>query len=181
MESKVKIYTSQRMTGRECIEMRVEADMLERTLTNHGYEVLNPVIAEGIPYTHEILKANPETIEQHWKRDKEMMRDADILVDYQTNNLSDGTNKELAYTRFCLWKPTVRIVRPGGFAISKLEDDIVVESLNEGIRIIGEKFGSYEKLANWRRDMLTRCFDSWLSEQTKMNKRYGISVIKELV
>lgn len=172
--SRIKIYTAQRMTGRYQDEMRQEAEMLVRVLDAYGYEALNPVIEEKVPNVHEILPSSTsEQLERYWKRDKEMIRDADLLLDYQSNNLSDGASKELGYARYCLWKPTIRIVTRPGFLISKLEDDVVVESLTDAINIITARFGSYEKLAAWRQNMWDHSFQKWFAYQLEMNARYG--------
>lgn len=170
----IKIYVAVRMTGRYCDEVRQESDMLVRVLQNYGLEPLSPVIEENIPYVHELLHANDQaTLERYWKRDKEMLRESDIMLDYMSCNTSDGVGKELGYTRYCLWKPTIRVYPGLRCAISKLEDDAVVESLNEAIDVITRRFGSYEKLRMWRQAMWDRSFISWLTEQLDMNSRYG--------
>ena len=53
--SRIKIYTCQAMTGRFMDELVVEAQMLKRTLENHGFGCLNPVLEESVPNVHEIL------------------------------------------------------------------------------------------------------------------------------
>lgn len=172
---KIKIYTCQRMTGRFKDEMRVEADMLVRVGENRGYTILNPVIEEHIPYEHDVLEpVPPETVARFWARDKEMIREADLVLDFNTDNRSDGSNKEIAYARFALWKPVVRVVSHPGFLISRLEDDVVVESLAAGYDLVDERFGSYEKLGKWRVDMLARSHSKWVEYQSGMNARYGI-------
>lgn len=171
----IKIYTCQRMTGRYCDEMRQEAEMLKRTLQNYGFEILNPVLEEGVPNEHILLENVPEErLQFYWKRDKEMIRESDILLDYMTQNKSDGSNKEVGYNRFCLWKPTVRVwVGPGGL-ISKLEDDIVIPNLVDALTLINDKWGTYEKLGEWRMNMLNRCYPKWLDYQRELLQRYGI-------
>lgn len=174
----IKVYTSQRMSGRMCDEMRVEADMLKRTFNNHEIEILNPVIEENIPYEHVLLENVPsERLVHFWQRDKEMIRQADILVDYKTMNASDGSNKEVAYSRFCLWIPTIRIWEGKGGLISRIEDDIVVPTLLEALELIIYKWGTYEKLGEWRKQMLERCYPKWLEYQRNMQTRYQMKTI----
>jgi len=172
---KVKIYTCQRMTGRECIEMRAEADMLVRVGEVRGFQILNPVIEENIPYEHKLLEnVQQEKLEKYWKRDKEMIREADILLDYKTQNLSDGSNKEVGYNRFCLWKPTVRVWDGKGALISRIEDDLVIPTLAEAMDVITDKWGTYEKLGEWRLQLFERSFPKWLDYQVELAERYGV-------
>lgn len=172
---KIKIYTCQRMTGRLCSEMYQEAQMLKRTLENYGFEVLNPVIEENVPNVDQLLEqVNFSKLENYWKRDKEMIRESDIVIDYMTQNKSDGSNKEVGYNRYCLWKPTVRIWNGPGGLISQIEDDIVVPTLAEALILINDKWGTYEKLGQWRMDMWTRCYPKWLNYQRELMTRYGM-------
>lgn len=174
MENRIKIYTAVRMTGRMCDEMVDEAGMLTRTLYNHGYEALSPVTEERIPYVHETLPlVDLAKLMTFWRRDKEMIRDADIILDYNTVNASDGAVQEIGYSRWCLWKPTIRVVTRPGFLISRIEDDLVVDSLAEAMLVIRERFGSYAQLKVWREEMWKRSFPKWFNYQMDMHKRYG--------
>lgn len=172
----ISAYTCQRMTGRYCDEMLREAEMLSRVGLNYGVNVLNPVLEEGIPDVHEVLdNVHPGKLEQFWHRDKEMIRESDIVIDYMTMNKSDGSNKEVAYNRFCLWKPTVRVWDGKGGLISRLEDDIVVGSYVEALQLATERWGTYEKLKQWRIEMIVRCYPKWAAYQNDLMKRYGIT------
>lgn len=171
----IKIYTCQRMTGRYCDEMRQEAEMLKRTLNNYGFEILNPVLEEGVPNEHILLENVPaERLEKYWRRDKEMIQESDILLDYMTQNKSDGSNKEVGYNRFCLWKPTVRVWTGPGGLISRIEDDIVIDKLVDALQFIQQKWGTYEKLGEWRYQLFERCFPKWLDYQVELAERYGV-------
>jgi len=182
--SRIKIYTAQRMTGRMQDEMRYEAEMLNRVLANHNFECISAVLEENIPYLHEPLADVPaERLQTYWKKDKQLIREADLVLDYQTQNKSDGANKEIAYARYCLWKPVIRVWNGPGGLISQMEDDMVVPTLTDAMAVILNDFGTYEKLGQWRRDMWNRCIGKWLDYQVSMNARYGspISVEKEIV
>lgn len=173
----ISAYTCQRMTGRYCDEMLREAEMLSRVLTNHGIRILNPVLEEGVPDIHELLDNVPASkLEPFWRRDKEMIREADILIDYMTMNKSDGSNKEVAYNRFCLWKPTIRIWDGAGGLVSRIEDDIVVPTLVEGVKLALDKWGTYDKLGVWRKEMWERCYPKWLEYQRGLMARYQTEV-----
>lgn len=174
----IKIYTCQRMTGRYCDEMRLEAEMLKNALREYGFLALNPVIEEGIPYEHKLLENVPvEQLERHWRRDKEMIRESDVLLDYKTQNASDGSNKEVAYNRFCLWKPTVRVWDGQGGLISRIEDDLVVPTLQEALLLISDKWDTYEKLRLWREGMLSKSFPKWEAYQHELTRRYSQKTI----
>jgi hypothetical protein len=171
----ISVYTSQRMTGRMCDEMLEEANMLMYVLESRGMQILNPVLEENPPNLHVLLENVPqERLEHFWKRDKEMIRDSDVLLDYMTMNKSDGSNKEVGYNRFCLWKPTVRVWNGAGGFISRIEDDIVVPTLEEALDIIEEKWSTYTKLGEWRKKMLFKSFPKWLAYQERLLERYGL-------
>lgn len=172
----ISAYTCQRMTGRYCDEMLREAEMLERVLSNYGIRILNPVLEEKVHDEHVLLENVPSNLlERYWRRDKEMIRESDIVIDYMTMNKSDGSNKEVAYNRFCLWKPTIRVWDGAGGLISRLEDDIVVPNILDAVTLINEKWGTYEKLGKWRLEMLRRCYPKWAEYQRGLLMRYGVS------
>ena len=171
----ISAYTSQRMTGRFCDEMLVEAQMLVRVLGNYGIKALNPVLEERVPNEHILLPmVSDDVLNRYWHRDKEMIREADILIDYLTQNLSDGSNKEVGYSRWCLWKPTISVWNGRGALISRIEDDIVVPTLTDAIEVINARWGTYEKLGQWRTEMLERSYPAWLAHQRELQKRYGM-------
>lgn len=177
METKISIYTAMRMTGRRNDEVRKEADMLVRALGNHGFICLNPAIEENIPYNSDVIEGiSQETLQRYWTRDKELIREADVVLDYFTQNASDGANKEIAYARFCQWMPVVRIWNGRGALISRLEDDVVCDSLQSALSTIKDRWGTYEKLEAWRGDMLKRCYPKWCEEQEERLWRYKNAV-----
>jgi hypothetical protein len=170
-------YTCQTMTGRMCDEMIVEARMLERVLGNYNIRCLNPVLAEMafIPNEHVTLPHVPtDILEKFWKMDKVMIKEADVIIDYKTHNKSDGSNNEIGYNRWCLWKPTVRVWDGPGALISRMEHDIIVPTLNDAIDVINERFGTYDKLGAWRTEMLERSFPKWIEYQRSLQTRYGM-------
>lgn len=174
-KKKISVYVAHAMTGKMQDELVKEAEFTTRMLTNYGFEVLDPIVAEGVKSVHEPLtQVSQEELAKHWKRDKEMIREADIVLDFHGMNKSDGVSKELGYARFCLWKPVVRVFPNMGINISRIEDDIIVDHLIDAVHLINEKFGDYEKLRMWRQALWDRCFDSWLAEQNRMNERYGV-------
>lgn len=177
MEKQIKAYTCQAMTGKFCDEMIVEARMLERMLTNYGIQILNPVLAEldHIPNEHVILPpVPPDVLEKFWYTDKEMIRNADVIIDYMTHNKSDGSNNEIGYNRWCLWKPTIRVWSGPGALISRMEHEDIVPTLVEAVTVIHEKYGTYEKLGAWRKEMLERCFPKWKEYQQSLIDRYNV-------
>ncbi len=173
MPNRIKIYTCVAMTGRMMDEMVVEAEMLKRTFVNYGFECLSPVLEENIPNVHEILSSVPAAqLAQYWKRDKEMIREADVVLDYKTRNKSDGSNKELGYARYCLWKPVIRVWDGPGALISRMEDDLVVPTLSDALNFISTRWGNYEKLGMWHKEIWDTHFSKWLNYHMSMKERY---------
>lgn len=176
---KVKVYIAQAMAGRMQDEMRRDADMLVRAMENYGFIGLSPVIEEKIPYVHEPLaQTSDEQLRRFWKRDKELLHEADVILDYMSCNKSDGVNNEIGMMRYGLWKPVVRVwPNAPQYCISQIEHDVIVPHLPEAIEIMKERWGDYEKLGKWRKDLLNRCFGKWMSEHHEMNSRYGIHTL----
>lgn len=175
-QSKIKVYVCHRMTGRFQDELVQEAQYTTRYLENHGFEVLDPIITEEIKNVHEPLAQLDEALlRSRWAKDKEQIKDADIVLDYMACNKSDGVAKELGYARFCLWKPVVRVFPNLGLSISRLEDDVIVDNMTDAVSVIQTRFGTYDLLRNWRREMWDRCYFKWLEEQIKMNDRYSLT------
>lgn len=171
--NKIKIYVAHAMTGKFKDELVAEEKYTRQDLEAAGFEVLDPIAEEHIENVHEpLIQLSQDQLSEYWKRDKEMIRDADLVLDFNSCNKSDGVNKEIGYARFCLWKPVVRVFPGMGINISKLEDDIITNTLDEAILAIKEKFGSYEKLGMWRMAMLNRCLEPWLAEQERIMERY---------
>lgn len=182
--AKIKVYVAHRMTGRFCDELVAEALLTKRVLENYGFEILDPILSENVQNVHEVLTQVDEAqLKRYWKRDKEMIREADILLDYMACNKSDGVAKELGYARYCLWKPVVRVFPSLGLSISRLEDDVIVETLTDAVGVMINRFGTYDLLRRWRQEMWNRCYGPWLDEQLRMNDRYGVSyfITPELV
>ncbi len=174
--NKIKVYVAHAMTGKMQDELVKEAEYTTRTLENYGFEVLDPIVEEQVKSVHEpLLQVSAEQLERYWRRDKEMIKEADIVLDFKSCNKSDGVAKEIGYARWCLWKPVVRVFPGMGINISRIEDDEIVNDLPSAIAIMHEKYGTYDKLHTWREEMWHRCFDKWYAEQKKLNDRYNIS------
>lgn len=166
--SKLKIYSAMRMTGRYQDELVQEANLLKRTLENYGYEVLNPVIEEKVVPVHEVLEQlDPERLERYWQRDKECLKEAHIVLDYKSCNKSDGVGVELALSRFCYWKPTVRIFPNSGICISRIEYDEVFYTLEEALLYMSKHYRTKRQLLFWRVNMLVKSLPQWLWLQIK--------------
>ena len=183
-QAKIKVYVAHAMTGKMQDELVQEAQLTKRVLENYGFEVLDPIIAENVVPVHEpLVQVSSEQLEGYWRRDKEMIKEADILLDYMGCNKSDGVAKELGYARFCLWKPVVRVFPNCGINVSRIEDDVITENLSDAVGVMMNRFGSYEKLGKWRQEIWDRCFANWLNEQEKMNRRYGVNLVvtKEII
>lgn len=177
MKQKIRIYVAHAMTGKMKDELVAEARITTQALEAAGYEVLDPITEEHIDNVHEpLVQLSAEQLERYWRRDKEMIKEADLVLDYKACNRSDGVAKELGYARFCLWKPVVRVFPGMGINISRIEDDIIVDTLEDAIQMIGIKFPNYEAFREWRQEMWDRCFFKWVAEQNRMNERYGVKV-----
>lgn len=171
----IKIYVAHRMTARYMDDSVREAEFTTRTLNTYGFLALDPIVQEHIPDVHEILtQVSPEQLYGRWQEDKAAMKEADVMLDFMGCNLSDGVNVETGYVRFGLWKPVIRVWPGCPLNISWLEYDHIVPDIFTAMEVIQDNYGTYEKLGVWRKAMLERSLGPWLTEQHKMNGRYGI-------
>ena len=161
----IKIYTARAMTGRIKEEVVKEALQTKEWLEKAGFVVLDPVSAEGVQPTQQRLLSSKKQMDSFWPRDKEMIREANIIFDMTPGLKSEGVAHELGYARYCLWKPVVRIYPTGQFppksSVAYYEDDSVVDSLEFAIEYVLRVHGTFWKRLQWRLRMLNRCLFKW--------------------
>ncbi len=162
----LSVYSARSMTGRIKEDVVREALNDKMFLESCGFNVLCPVIAEGVQPTKQVLKASKKALAEYWPRDKQMIREAHILIDFSPHKNSEGVKHEIGYARYSLWKPIVRIFpegqMPAGSSVSYLEDDFVCDSLIEAVEYILRVHGTLFKRFNWRLKMLNRCLLKWI-------------------
>lgn len=153
-----------RMTGRSKAAMVKEAEEATIVLAKYGIQVISPVLKEGIEAKHEILQAiSDEQLAVEWKKDKKFVRDCHVVLDLSSASKlrSEGSIHELAYARYALFKPCVRLFPHGlGPSVTKLEDSVIVQTLDEaGIEIV-TRWGTRTQRILWR--IRERIFWKWL-------------------
>jgi len=163
--SDVIIYTAKAMTGIDGHTLIREAYYNKGFFEARGITVLDPVLVEDVQPSHEPLNNNLDQLREYWRRDKEMIRRAHVLLDVTGKSSSEGKAHEIGYARYCLWKPVVRICPKLGPSIAVFEDDVVVEDLNEAADVILKHWGTIEKRYKWRTAMLDRCYSKWQRHQ----------------
>lgn len=163
-----KVYVALKMSYRYQDELVMEAEKMCRILRNYGFDPLHPVITENVEPIHEILVTDKkETLEKHWRRDKKDIQDAHIILDDRSCNKSDGVGVELGLSRFCYYKPVVRIFPDAGICISALEYDHIFDNAIDAVIFMNIHYGTRWKLLKWRLTMLGRSLPKWIWLQTK--------------
>jgi hypothetical protein len=150
----IVVYTAVRMTGRSKASMVKEAEEAVAVLSKYGIKVISPVLAEGIKPEHEILQAiSDEQLAVEWKKDKKFVRECHVVLDLSSASKwrSEGACHELAYARYALFRPCVRLFPKGlGPSVTKLEDSVIVQTLDEaGIEILKRWGTRYQRIC-WR-------------------------------
>lgn len=167
MTRPIKVYLAQRMTGLYCDDLLRSATEASQLLEKAGFTVLSPVIEEGVPNKHIKLVNTLGRLRLYWKRDKELLREAHIMLDLDSQGKSDGVNVEMGYTRFFLYKPLIRVHPNLGCTISRIEYDCVTDSIDKAIQVMKQRWGSRRKLLLWRLRMLYRCTPKIVAMQIK--------------
>ena len=161
--SPIKVYVARAMSGRIKEEVVKDANRDKTMLECVGFIVFDPVTSEGVRPTKEILLASKQQMDMFWKRDKEMIRQAHILLNMSPHLASLGVIREYGYARFHLWKKTISIF-PEGFlpkegAVCYYEDDHVTDDLTDAIGECLRTHATRWKRLKWRLGIYNK---SWL-------------------
>lgn len=163
---KVKIYVARAMTGRikeEVVrEAKADKDFLERA----GFMVLDPVTTEGVKPTKETLRSSKKAMDGYWPRDKQMIRQAHVLLNMSPHLPSLGVIREHGLARYCLWKKVISVFPAGELppeaAVCHYEDDYVTDDLRDAVMEIYRTHGTLWKRIKWRLNMLNRSLVKWV-------------------
>jgi hypothetical protein len=162
----VTVYTAQKMTGRDQAEMVEMAKKAKRVFNNFGIRVYDPVLEEHVQAVNKPLMDKPlSLLRDYWKRDKQMIRNANVIVDLTPEAKSEGVAHEIGYARYALWKPIVRVYQENSKPASLIaifEDDLIVHSLEEAAVQIHKYWGTWLKRVVWRIALLNRSLLKWV-------------------
>lgn len=167
----MKIYLARKMTGLTGKEIVYKAHCALTTakiLLGKEVQILDPVTEEGVKPTNEIVKAPAHLLTKFWARDKQMIREAHVIIDMTGAEKSEGVAHEIGYARYNLWKPTVRVYPELGKdtpSVARLEDDVIATSYDEALMLAHQYWGTWSKRLMWRLKMLNRCLPKWIMYQ----------------
>lgn len=159
----MKAYIAHAMTGRSGEEMHAESEMARAVLSVFGIETLDPVYAEGVDRGERQLTNSLEDLKVYWARDKQLIREAHVLIDLTPGMKSEGVSHEIGYARYFLWKPVIRVGNAFPLAsVAHFEDDAIVSDLWDAGLTIDRLWGTLRKRIVWRMRMYKRClFRAW--------------------
>lgn len=170
-ERKVKLYIARGMSGRQKSEVVTEAAVDKAFFEAAGLRVMCPVKEEGVKAENKVLMSTKKEMDGYWTRDKELIREVDIVVDATPHLLSQGVIHEIGLARYAYWKPVIRIFPKGGLPsegnVAYYEDDVVVDSKEEAIEAIYRLWGTRRKRLLWRLSLYARCLPKWIKNQVK--------------
>ncbi len=150
----INLYLARSMSGRVKEEVVSEAQSDKQFFESAGFKVLCPVIAENVKPTQEKLIASKKAMDQYWPRDKEMIREAHLVLDMTPGLKSEGVSHEIGYARYTLWKPVIRVYEEGKLPIKSsvawFEDDCIVDDKRLVIEYILRVHGTFYKRLKWR-------------------------------
>lgn len=162
----ITLYLARAMSHRIKEDVVKESEKDTKFFTDAGFKVNCPVSKENIQPTKQKLLASKKALLTYWPEDKRMIRESNIVIDMSPNFNSEGVKHEIGYSRYCLWKPIVRIFPTGelpiGSSVSYLEDDYICDSLEEAVEYIYRVHGTFWKRTKWRLAMINRCLPKWL-------------------
>lgn len=155
-----KAYIAHGMTGRPGTEVVAESDKVLEIFTKYGIDVLDPVTAEKVRPSKQKINTDYETLDGYWRRDKEMIREAHVLVDVTPDRKSEGVAHEIGYARYHLWKKVIRVYPkgsiPSNLSVAYFEDDFITDSLDQAAKEILRTHGSLLRRISWRLKIYNR-------------------------
>lgn len=150
----MKIYTARGMSNRPRKQVYKEAQRDRAMLRSHGITPLCPVEKEQVKNTAGTLLATKEQMDKFWSEDKALIREAHVLFDMTPELKSEGVAHEIGYARYFLFKPIVRVYPEGRMPVASsiafYEADLVVDSIEEAIKIAKQRWGTVFNRFNWR-------------------------------
>lgn len=157
----MKVYVARAMTGRIKEEVVREAEFDKKYLELAGFTVLDPVTSEGVTSSKEILLSGKDLMDEYWPRDKQMIRDAHLILNMSPHTPSIGVIREHGYARYHLWKKVISVfptgqIPPAG-AICHYEDDYVTDSLTDAIGEAMRTHSTPWRRLVWRLGIYKRC------------------------
>lgn len=138
----IKAYLAGPISGLRAdviVTRSLEGQQAART---YGIIPLDPVEEEGVLPRNRIVQASLPQLKAFWKRDKEMLAEADCLINLDANKKSDGVYMEIGIMKYKYKKPVV-LVYPVGIpkaCISSLEVDYVTDEVETGMAWIRNHF-----------------------------------------
>ena len=174
----MKVYMARAMSGEpaEVVVARAKTD--KAFLEKCGIIVLCPVSAEGVKASKKPIQSTKSAMDAYWPRDKQMIREADVVIIMSPDKPSLGCIREYGYARYHLQKKVITVFPEGKLppagAVAYYEDDFVTDSL---IIAAGEALrthGTYFDRLRWKLQLLNRSLlksilyqaQEWLPERS---------------
>jgi len=157
----MKVYLARGMSGRVKSEVVKEARQDRRKLDKLGITPLCPVLSENVRAGKSAIASTVEQMNNYWFRDKQMIREANVVFDMTPELKSEGVAHEIGYARYFLYKPVVRVYKNGQLpptsSVAFYEDDLIVSSVEEGAVEALRRWGTWYRRILWRFSLYKRC------------------------
>lgn len=164
-----KIYAARAMSGEDQAQVVAQARADKEFFEKWGIEVLCPVLKEKVKAIRKPLRASKDHMDVYWPTDKQMIREANVLVNFSPNKPSLGVIREHGRARYYHWKKVVAVFPEGQLpidgAVCYYEDDSVVDSRIGAVESILRTHGTYWLRLKWRLKMLNEHLLHFLSDQ----------------
>ncbi len=162
------VYIACRMSNRDKTEQVDRAEHVCGVLRLFNLTPISPVLIEGIKRdSGALLNDNKNRLKSFWVRDKYIIRNmAHVVIIDGADEKSFGVEREMAYARWCIWKPCLLVMpKQRGYTVADLEDDCVTESIEQAAELIRKNWGTWFKRFIWRLKMLNRSLPKWVIGQ----------------
>jgi len=164
-------YNARAMTGESKSVVVEQARSDKEFLEKCGFEVLCPVLKEGVKKGKGTILASKKQMETFWPADKDMIKRAHVLFNMSPHKASLGTIREHGKARYYHWKKVISVFPEGHLppegAVPYFEDDFVTDSLTLAVGEALRTHSTYLKRLAWRLDILNKHLINAILDQVK--------------
>lgn len=154
----LKIYFASAITNRTGKALIEQSNKVAEVCKRLDIIPLDPIVEEQIKDSRKKVFNSIEDLGKYWKRDKELIRAAHVLIDLTGEKKSEGVSHELGFVRYFLFKPCIRVWPDLGPSVARLEDDVITSCLESACTRAVYHWGTPWKRLKWKISLVNRCF-----------------------
>lgn len=151
------------MTGRSGKELVEQSKKVAFLSYYYKVEALDPIAAEEVHGDNKPLNNGGDLLKEYWRRDKDMIKRAHVIIDVTGPAKSEGVAHEIGLARYGYYKPVIRVWPNLDSSIARLEDDVIADTIEAAIKLAVYRWGTPWKRLKWRIKLYARCLPGMIA------------------